>query len=93
MECLEIGKICPANNLKCKECKLLDCKNTLILIEEADKMYFKSRAQKFKEELEKEYPECVNCTHLEILNLNKGKVRCPYMINNRCAIERYNSIK
>lgn len=92
MKCIERGEICKTN-LKCKECKLIDCKNTLRMIEEEQEMYFKSREQKFKEALEKEYPLCVNCSQLEIINMDQYKVRCPYMINKKCAIERYNSIK
>lgn len=87
MKCLETGKICPSNNLKCKECKLMDCKKALELIEEEQKMYFKTKEQKFAEELKKEYPLCVNCSQLEILDLEKGKVRCPYMIRKKCVIK------
>lgn len=92
MECIERGEIC-VYNFKCKECKLIDCRNTLRMIEEEQKMWFKTKEYHFKEVLEKEYPHCVNCSHLEILNMNKFKVRCPYMINKRCAIERYDNIK
>lgn len=87
MKCLMDGKVCPNNNLKCKECKLTDCKYTLKMIEEDEKMYFKTREQKFKEELVKKYPLCANCTQLEILNLEQGKVRCPYMIRNGCVLK------
>lgn len=92
MKCLERGEVCKYN-FKCKRCKLLDCNNTLKMIEEDENMQFKTREQHFKEILKKEYPLCANCSHLEILNIDKCKVRCPYMINKRCAIERYNSIK
>lgn len=90
MKCLEKGEICKTN-LKCKVCKLTDCRNTLKAIEEEQEMYFKSREQKFKEALEKEYPQCALdkkiCSHLQIINMNGGKVRCPYMINKRCVIK------
>lgn len=91
MRCLETGKICPNSNLKCKECKLSDCKNTIQAIEEEQKVLWKTKEQHFKEEFIKKYPHCeVNgnlCSYLEILNIDKGKVRCPYMINKRCALK------
>ena len=90
MECLENGEVCKYN-FKCKQCKLTDCRNTLKMIEEDEKMWFKTKEQKFKEILEKEYPLCVNngkiCSHLEIINIDQYKVRCPYMINKRCALK------
>ena len=91
MECIESNKICPMNNLKCKECKLSDCKNTLKMIEEEEAMYYQTREQKFIKEMKQRYPSCVIkgklCTHLEVLDLEKGKVRCSYMINKRCTLK------
>lgn len=90
MKCLETGKVCPNNNFKCKVCKLEDCKNTIEAIEEEQRMLWKSKEQHFEEEFIKKYPQCaVNgkiCSHLEVLNMNTGKVRCPYMINKKCVI-------
>ena len=37
MKCLETGKICPANNLKCKYCKLDECRSVLEMIEYDEK--------------------------------------------------------
>lgn len=91
MECLETGKVCPNNNLKCKNCKLDDCRNVIEVIEEEQKMWFITREQKFIKQMKKECPSCVIneklCTQLEILDLEKGKVRCPYMINKRCVLK------
>ena len=86
MKCIRTGEICKTN-LTCKECKLTDCRNVLIMIEEDEAMYIERQEQKFVKELKRQFPSCVNCSHLEILNLEKGKVRCPYMINKRCAIK------
>ena len=90
MECIESNKICPMNNLKCKECALLDCKNTLKMIEEEEKMYYQTREQKFIKEMKQRYPSCVIkdklCSQLIILDLEQGKVRCPYMINKKCVL-------
>ena len=87
MKCLIDGKVCPNNNLKCKECKLDDCRNTIEAIEVEEMIWYKTKEDIFYEKLEKEYPKCANCTHLEILNLEKGRVRCPYMINKRCILK------
>lgn len=87
MKCLIDGKVCPNNNLKCKVCKLDDCRNTIEAIEVEEMIWYKTKEDIFYEKLEKEYPKCVNCTQLEILNLEKGKVRCPYMIRNGCALK------
>ena len=87
MKCLIDGEVCPNNNLKCKECKLDDCRNTIEAIEVEEMIWYKTKEDIFYEKLEKEYPKCANCTHLEILNLEKGKVRCPYMINKRCILK------
>ena len=97
MECIESNKICSMNNLKCKECALMDCKNTLKMIEEEEEMYYQTREQKFIKEMKKQFPSCVVsgklCTHLEVLDLEKGKVRCPYMINKRCTISGTKHLK
>lgn len=53
-------------------------------------MLYKFKEKIFRKVLEKEHPSCVNCSHLEIIDIDKYKVRCPYMINKRCAIENYN---
>ena len=45
MECIESNKICPMNNLKCKECALVDCKKTLKMIEEEEEMYYNRQEQ------------------------------------------------
>ena len=89
MECIKRGEVCKYN-FKCKVCKLEDCKNTLKMIEEDEKMYFQTREQKFIKEMKQLYPSCVIkdklCSQLEVLDLEKGKVRCPYMINKKCVL-------
>lgn len=91
MECLETGKVCSNNNLKCKNCKLDDCRKVIEAIEEEQKMWFLTQEQKLIKQMQKEYPYCVKnenlCTQLEVLDLEKGKVRCPYMINKRCVLK------
>lgn len=90
MECIERGEICK-HNFKCKVCKLEDCKNILKMIEEEEKMYHDKQEQKFVKQMQKQYPSCVIngklCTILEVLDLEKDKVRCSYMINKRCTLK------
>ena len=90
MECIESNKICPMNNLKCKVCKLSDCKNTLKMIEEEEEMYYNRQEHEFIKQMQKQFPSCIVkgklCTHLKVLDLEKGKVRCPYMINKKCSL-------
>ena len=90
MKCIESNKICPMNNLKCKECALLDCKNTLKMIEEEEEMYYNRQEHELIKQMQRQYPSCVVsgklCTHLEVLDLEKGKVRCSYMINRKCSL-------
>lgn len=37
--------------------------------------------------MKEQYPKCLECSHLQILDVNNKKVYCPYMFN-RCIIER-----
>ena len=89
MECIERGEICK-HNFKCKVCKLEDCKNILKMIEEEEEMYYDKQMKRFVKRMQKEYSSCVIkdklCTHLEILDLEKDKVRCSYMINKKCSL-------
>lgn len=86
MECLTTNKICSNTNKKCKICKFDDCKNTLRVLEEEEEMRYKSEKQVFKEKLEREYPECLNCPFLEVKNLEEGKVKCFYRTKDRCIL-------
>lgn len=82
-QCIINNQICPASNLKCKECKLKDCKNTKEMLE---KMKNQEENKKMKM-LNRQLPQiCVGCSFLQIININNGQVYCPYMIK-RCAIK------
>ncbi|MCI8309087.1 MAG: hypothetical protein HFJ45_02525 [Clostridia bacterium] len=85
MECLITNEVCPKNNKKCKICKLSDCQNTFKIIEEAEKMWFKTEEQKFQEEIGKEYPECKGCSFL--VKRNDNKVYCFYRVKERCILK------
>lgn len=90
MKCLE--DICLMNNLKCKECKILDCKKDIQQIEEKETIRILLQKKLFIEKLEKKFPLCIEnnslCSHLEILKLEEGKVRCPYMIRKKCILKK-----
>lgn len=90
MECIERGEICK-HNFKCKVCKLEDCKNILKMIEEEEEMYYNRQEQELIKQMQRQFPSCVAsgklCTHLKVLDLEKGKVRCSYMINKRCTLK------
>lgn len=89
MDCLKTDKICPLNNLKCKVCPLLDCRNTLTLLEEVEEMEQKKSEKLFRRELEALYPSCLDCIFLE--RLSDNKVRCSYMVNKKCIIGGFNN--
>ena len=85
-QCLIDNKICSVRNKKCKVCKLDDCKKALIMLEEEEAMRNKTREDRLKDELRKEYPECVRCSHLQVIDLSKRIVHCPYRIK-KCMLE------
>ena len=81
-QCIIDNKICPESNLKCKECKLKDCKNTQEMLE---KMKKQEENKKIKL-LNRQLPQsCVGCSFLQIINVDNGQVYCPYMLK-KCAI-------
>ena len=59
----------------------------LLMLEEVEAMWIKTKEERLREELKKEYPECVKCNHLKILDVNKKIVYCPYMIKG-CILQR-----
>lgn len=82
-ECLINNKVCPNNNLKCKECKLNDCKETIRMCDKQMMREEEFYLKKLKEQLP---IRCRNCAFLEIIDLKHKKVRCPYMIK-KCVIK------
>lgn len=86
MKCLKNdNKICSNTNKKCKECILDDCKKLMSTIEFYERKQEEIRLNRLKRQLPL---ECVNCTLLEIINIDKEKVKCFYRINNRCILEK-----
>lgn len=84
MECLETEKICPTRNLKCKKCKFDDCRRVLEMIDYDEKRVKAKKINLIKLELPE---QCKNCSFLEIIDINKKVVKCPFRIK-KCLIEQ-----
>ena len=81
LKCLETNKICSSSNKKCKECKLDTCKGIINMIDIQEENIRKEKIEK----LNKQLPEqCRNCSFLEIIDLNRQKVKCFYLVKNKC---------
>lgn len=85
MECLITNEICSNCNKKCKDCKLDDCRNTLLLLEEEEKMWINTKDDIFKKKLNRQYPECSNCPYLE--KRSDNKVYCFYRCKDKCILK------
>ena len=84
MECLETGKICPTNNLKCKQCKLEDCRRVIEMIDYDEKRLYEKKLKLIREQLP---INCRDCSFLEVINLDKQVVRCAYLVKDKCLIK------
>lgn len=83
-KCLIDNKVCPATNKRCKNCSLEDCKRIIEMIEIQEE-----RDSKWKRKLiNVQLPEqCKNCSFLEVIDLDRQIVRCPYLVKNKCLIK------
>ena len=83
-QCLIDNKVCAVQGQKCKNCKLDDCRKVIEMIETQEE-----REEKWKRKLiNVQLPEqCKNCSFLEVINLDKQIVRCPYIIKDRCMLK------
>lgn len=83
-QCLIDNKVCPATNKRCKNCSLEDCKRIIETIEIQEE-----RDSKWKRKLiNVQLPEqCKNCSFLEVIDLDRQIVRCPYRVKERCLIK------
>ena len=84
MKCLETNKVCPSTNLKCKECELKDCKETLNMIDKQEQKYIEHKERLIRVQLP---VICRQCSFLVITNMEKQKVYCPYRIKDKCLIK------
>lgn len=84
VQCLKDNKVCSNTNKKCKECVFDECKEVINMNEEEQKYEDLENMRKLKKELPE---QCKNCSFLEIINLDKKIVYCPYMIKDKCIIK------
>lgn len=79
--CFKNTKVCIKNN-KCSICFLDVSPNKCVELYEMENLKFKIKI--IKDQLPK---QCKNCNFLQILNVDKQIVYCPYMIKDRCIIK------
>lgn len=88
--CLETNVVCSNTNKKCKDCKLDECKNTMKMIKRLEEKEYDFKIKKIKAQLPK---DCKECSLLQILNLDKQLVYCPYRLKERCLLGEYETEK
>lgn len=82
MKCLKDGKVC-GNTKKCKDCKLDDCRKALKVLEDMKKKKEDVRLMDIKRQL---VDSCKNCSMLQILDIDRQKLYCPYLVKKECLI-------
>ncbi len=82
-QCLIDNKVCSEQNRKCKVCKLNNCQEVEQMIEDQQKYIDRENLEKLKNKLPS---KCRDCSFLEIVNLTRQKVHCPYRIKNKCIL-------
>lgn len=50
-------------------------------------MLLDNERNRINNKLKKEYPECINCPHLEVQNVDSEMVRCFYRIKDKCILK------
>jgi hypothetical protein len=81
--CLKDNKVCSVQGQKCKNCKLDDCGRTIEMIETQETSEDKWKKKLINVQLPK---QCKNCSFLEVIDLDKQIVICPYRIKDRCIL-------
>lgn len=89
-KCLETNIVCSNSNKQCKNCKLDECKNTFKMIDRLENKEYDFKIEKIKAQLPK---MCKDCSLLQILNLDKQLVYCPYRLKERCLLSEYETEK
>lgn len=84
VQCLIDNKICPNGNKKCKVCKFDSCEEVLEMIEEEQRYADNDKIRQIKSELPE---QCKSCSFLEVIDLDRQIVRCPYMVKDRCMLK------
>ncbi len=83
-KCLLDNKICSIQEQRCKKCKLDDCRRTIEMIEIQEEIENNSKRNLINKQLSE---QCQNCSFLEVIDLDKQIVRCPYLVKNKCLIK------
>ena len=78
-KCLIDNKICSIQFRRCKTCKLDNCRESIKIL---DKQQKKESDRKLKRIIEQLPEQCKNCAFLEIIDITKQTVHCPYMLKN-----------
>lgn len=84
IQCLINNKICSNANKRCKNCVFDECKEVINMNEEEQKHKDNDKLKQIKNELPE---QCKSCSFLEVINLDKQIVRCPYLVKERCLIK------
>lgn len=84
-KCLETNIVCSNSNKQCKNCKLDECKNTFKMIDRLEEKEYDFKIEKIKAQLPN---MCKKCSLLQVLNLDKQIVYCPYRIKGKCLIKK-----
>lgn len=83
-KCLIDNKVCAVQGQKCKDCKLDDCRKVIEMIETQEE----SEDNWKRKLIDVQLPEqCRSCSFLEVIDLDKQIVRCPYLVKNKCLVE------
>ncbi len=83
-KCLIDNKVCSVQGQKCKECKLDDCRRTIQMLETQEEIEDNWKRKLIYVQLSE---QCQNCSFLEVIDLDKQIVRCPYLVKNNCLIK------
>lgn len=83
ISCID-GDVC--SRKKCNECLLDDCRNTLLVLEEAEKMWLLTHEEVIKKKIKRTYPECYECPFLE--RRGENNIYCFYRSKDECLLRR-----
>lgn len=82
-KCLIDNKICSIQFRRCKTCKLDNCREAIEILDKQQKSENNERLKRIIEQLPE---QCKNCSFLEIIDITKQTVHCPYMLKN-CVLK------
>lgn len=77
--CLIDNQICSEQHMRCKECKLNDCREAMKMAETYEEETRRIQIERMRKTLP---AGCRKCSHLEIVSIKDKKVYCPYMIKD-----------